>query len=80
MAKAAVMEEAKAAWSVQAIGEAAGQVWNALQRLGRTNISALEREVSAPLTLTHMGIGWLAREGKIQIQQDKRATAIWLTE
>ncbi len=55
-------------------------MWSALSRLGRANITAVEREVGTPAALTHAAIGWLAREGKIQLQQDKRSTLIWLTE
>jgi hypothetical protein len=80
MPRESATAEAKVAWSVQTVGEAAGQVWATLRRLGRTNVGALEREVGAPAALTHMAIGWLAREGKVEIQPDKRSTAIWLVE
>ncbi len=73
-------QEAKVAWGVQTVGEAAGQGWSMLRRAGKAGLSAIEREVGAPLPLTHMAIGWLAREGKIEIQQDKRAVQIWLVE
>ncbi len=74
------MQDTKVLWGVQAIGEAAGQVWSVLKRQGKASLSAVEREVDAPQGLTHMAIGWLAREGKIEIGQDKRAISLWLTE
>ena len=69
----------KTLWSVQAIGEAAGEVWQALNRKGKTTLAALEREVDAPPALTHLALGWLARENKINLRHENRAVQVWLT-
>ena len=74
------MQDTKVLWGVQAVGETAGQVWSALKRQGKTSLSAMEREIDAPQGLTQMAIGWLAREGKIEIGQERRAVSLWLTE
>ena len=73
-------QEAKIVWSAPAIGEAAGQVWSVLSNRGKSTLSQVEREVDLPVGLTHMAIGWLAREGKLQISQDKRSVQLWLIQ
>ena len=74
------MPVVKAEWSIQAVGETAGRVWEWLQRNGTTNLATVERQVEAPSALVHMAIGWLAREGKLDFRQDGRQTQLWLTE
>ena len=74
------MQDTKVLWSAQAIGEAAGEVWSLLKSRGKSTLSAIEREVDSPQGLTQMAIGWLAREGKIELSQDKRSVQVWLTE
>ena len=65
---------------VQDIGETAGKVWNLLQRNGKTNLPTVEREVQSPKSVVHMAIGWLAREGKVELRQEKRTIELWLTD
>ena len=74
------MQATTVQWSAQAVGETAGWVWEALRRLGKTTTARLEREVDVPKPMVQMAIGWLAREGKIALQDHKRAVEIWLTE
>ena len=74
------MQEAKVLWNVHAIGETAGQVWQFLSESGKSTINAIEWEIDAPAALTHMSIGWLVREGKLQIAQDGRSVSVWLAE
>jgi len=69
----------KTLWSVQAVGEVAGEVWQALSRKGKLTLAALEREVDAQPALTHLALGWLARENKIDLRQENRAVQVWLT-
>ena len=67
-------------WSSEAIGETAGKVWSFLRSKGQSTLSAVERGVKAPKPLVAMAVGWLAREGKVELRQDKRAVQLWLTE
>lgn len=62
------------------IGETAGLVWNHLQSNGECSLSALEKGVEAPRSLVSMAVGWLAREGKIEVKEEKRAVRILLTD
>lgn len=74
------MPAVKAEWGVQAVGETAGRVWEYLQGHGKSALTAVEREIDTPAALIHMAIGWLAREGKLSVQQEGRQTQLWLTE
>ena len=62
------------------IGETAGLVWNHLQSNGECSLSALEKGVEAPRSLVSMAVGWLAREGKIELKEEKRAVRILLRD
>ena len=53
----------------ETIGNAAGVIWKFLdQQPGPVNLSALKSGVSLPSTFLMMGLGWLAREGKLAIE------------
>jgi hypothetical protein len=67
-------------WEVEAIGQTAGSVWNYLRTNGECSLSALERAVEAPKAMVSMAIGWLAREGKVEIKDAKRTIRISLRE
>jgi len=66
-------------WNAQEIGKTAGQVWNFLHSNGKSSINALGRAIGAPQLLVDMAIGWLAREGKIELGQEERSICVWLT-
>ena len=80
MAVQVARQPAKAGWGTEQVGETAGTVWRCLQKLGKTNLRAVERQVGVPESMTHMAIGWLAREGKLDLRQDGRSVEVWLTE
>ncbi len=67
-------------WTVNAIGDTAGQVWQCLRGKGKSSVTAVERGIDAPKPIVHMAIGWLAREGKIDLRQEGRVLQFWLTE
>lgn len=60
------------------IGETAGQVWHALDENGPLTLTKLIKLVGAPRDLTLQAIGWLAREGKIDIEDNGRTRRITL--
>jgi len=64
----------------QTIGETAGVVWQYLKEHGRTTLTTLERGISSPTEAVLMAVGWLAREGKLELSQEKRTVYIQLTE
>jgi Winged helix-turn-helix domain (DUF2582) len=67
-------------WEVEAIGQTAGLVWSYLRSHGECSLSALEKGVEAPKAMVSMAVGWLAREGKLEIRDEKRAVRVSLRE
>ena len=65
---------------IETVGTTAGMVWNFLRSNGECSLSALEKGVKAPTPMVSMAVGWLAREGKIEIKDMKRALRISLRE
>jgi hypothetical protein len=65
---------------IKTIGDTAGLVWNFLRTNGESSLSTLEKKVEAPRSMVSMAVGWLAREGKIEIKDEKRAVRISLKE
>jgi hypothetical protein len=64
----------------QTIGTAAGYVWSFLKENGDTSLASLEKNLKHPKSELYMGIGWLAREGKLTIMNDKRTTKLHLND
>jgi hypothetical protein len=61
---------------VEQIGETAGQIWTVLDQEGPQPIAKLVKQVDAPKDVVMQGIGWLAREGKIVIEEESRSRRI----
>ena len=61
---------------LQTIGEAAGEIWKLLDKEGPLSLSAIAKRVQASYSTVYMGIGWLAREGKLGFTETKRGTSI----
>ena len=52
---------------VKEIGQTAGEIWTALVEENKAmTVSQLEKKTELPANLLYMGIGWLAREDKMQ--------------
>jgi hypothetical protein len=66
--------------AVQQIGEAAGAVWHALHENGPLTLAKLEKQLGANRDLVMQAVGWLAREGKIEISESKRAKVVTLKQ
>lgn len=66
------------ATTVDSIGATAGQIWNYLEKHGRSSVSAVEKGTKAPARETHMALGWLAREDKVDLAEEKRTLYVWL--
>ncbi|MCA9040733.1 MAG: winged helix-turn-helix domain-containing protein [Planctomycetaceae bacterium] len=63
---------------VEEIGVVAGQVWNYLAEKGPVTLSKLSREIEAPRDLVMQGVGWLARESKIEFHPGPRSKLVSL--
>jgi hypothetical protein len=62
------------------IGETAGMVWQFLSTHGKTPLRTLEKEIAVTPIALAMAIGWLAREGKLQVVQEKRTLMVCLSD
>ena len=49
------------------VAHAAGLIWHTLNGKGLVKFTALQRQVKVPAPLLHMGLGWLAREDKVEL-------------
>ena len=53
----------------QDIGHAAGAIWRYLEQQSQpVTLSSLKRSLPLSLTLLMMGMGWLAKENKLNIE------------
>ena len=55
------------------VGETAGQVWHVLAENSPMTAAKLVREVDAPRDVVMQAVGWLAREGKLSIEDGPRS-------
>jgi Winged helix-turn-helix domain (DUF2582) len=63
---------------VSQIGETAGQVWHLLSEKGSLTIAKLVKEIDAPRDIVMQALGWLAREEKVEIEDDGRTRTVCL--
>jgi hypothetical protein len=56
---------------VEQIGETAGTVWHLLNDKGPLSLTKLTKDVDAPRDVVLQAVGWLAREGKIEVDDSK---------
>ena len=66
------------ALSIDEIGEVAGEVWQLLTDTGNRSLTSIKQSIDAPDVLVTAAVGWLARENKLQIDNDGRYTKISL--
>lgn len=57
---------------VDQIGDVAGILWHHLNQHGSRSLTQLAKDVDAPRDVILQAIGWLAREGKLTIEEDSR--------
>lgn len=60
------------------IGDTAGVVWHALEEGGPMTLAQLAKNVSAPRDVVMQAIGWLAREGKVEVEETGRTRVVSL--
>ena len=63
---------------IDQIGDTAGKIWHCLSSNGTMSISKLVKTMDEPRDRIMQGIGWLARENKIQIVERKRIKTVSL--
>jgi hypothetical protein len=65
---------------IHSIGETAGRVWEFLKEHGEANLNQIKKNVKEDPNLVLQAIGWLAREGKLQIGKRGRFVTYALKE
>jgi len=62
----------------QAIGEAAGKVWNALSGNGGATVAELARKTRLSRNVVERALGWLAREDKLVFDRARNVETVRL--
>ena len=60
------------------IGAAAGKIWEYLDENGTTSVSKVTKETGVSKNDAQRAIGWLAKEGKLSFEMDKRTELLSL--
>ena len=63
---------------LESIGSVAGAIWHYLENNNEATVTKLTREIGVNERTVLMGVGWLAREGKLDFEQRKQGTYITL--
>ena len=62
------------------IGETAGLIWQFLEQNDSISLAKLPKQIDAPRDLVMQAIGWLAREGKLEISDSGRTKTVALSK
>ena len=57
-----------------AMGTMAGRIWTILRYHGKQSVSAIVKRIGAPRDYVMEGIGWLAREGKLNTEVEVKGS------
>ena len=63
---------------MEMIGETAGQIWNYLNENGETSLAKMKKDLDLKSNFAEMGLGWLAREGKVEMSRKGTSTNVRL--
>lgn len=58
----------------QIFGLNAGKVWQVLKNKGASSVAAIAKEAHLKANDVFAALGWLGKEGKIEILEDKKGT------
>ena len=65
---------------VNHVGETAGLVWNTLNDQGPLSLAKLTKRIDAPRDVVMMAVGWLAHEGKLDLQDGSKGRVVCLCD
>lgn len=60
------------------IGSVSGQVYRFLEENGKKSVTKIVDNIDQPRSSVYMGIGWLAKEGKLKFDTEGKGTKIGL--
>ena len=61
---------------IEEIGTAAGEIWNLLTERSELSISRVVSEIDVTQSIAYMGLGWLAREDKLEFVKKSRGVFV----
>ena len=62
------------------VGETAGQVWKLLASEGPQSAAQLKKKLNSKGELLSMALGWLAREDKVELLNEKKTLVVQLKQ
>lgn len=63
----------------QTIGQSAGQIWNYLsENKGQATMTKIKKDLDLKGNFAELGLGWLARENKVQLAKSGNSIKITL--
>lgn len=62
------------------VGETAGKIWHVLNAEGPQTIPQLKKKLNGSGELLNFALGWLAREDKVDIKQEKKVLTVALKQ
>jgi DNA-binding GntR family transcriptional regulator len=65
---------------LEQIGDAAGLLWHQLNENGPRTLTQLAKDLDAPRDVIMQAVGWLAREGKLSIEESRGKKVVALRE
>jgi len=63
---------------METIGQSAGQIWEYLNANGESTLTKMKKDLDLQGNFTELGLGWLAREGKVEITKKGTSTKVRL--
>jgi len=63
---------------IEEIGTVAGGIWNLLNERGEMSISGVVKEINVSQSTAYMGLGWLARENKLEFVKKSRGKGVFV--
>ena len=60
------------------VGETAGKVWQALSSEGPQTVTQLKKKLDGTSDVLSFALGWLAREDKVEITEEKKSFRVRL--
>ena len=64
--------------TIEQVGDTAGKVWNMLNDHGPQTVAQLKKRLNGSGELLGFALGWLAREDKVDISQEKKSFKVAL--
>lgn len=63
---------------METIGQSAGQIWEYLSNNGECTLTKMKKDLDLKGNFAEMGLGWLAREGKVGLSKSGATTKVKL--